>query len=108
MKKQMSMGTTDAYISEVEKNHQCVIEKGISLEETDTNLEEIALEEDEELFFPDRSEASRMNLPYHSIASVNDREIKLTSGQRIRIEIGDLAQQTVCLDYWWYYSYLLW
>ena len=92
----MSMGTTDAYISEVEKNHKCVIEKGISLEETDTNFEEIALEEDEELFFPDRSEASRMNLPYHSIASVNDREIKLTSGQRIRIEIGDLAQQTVC------------
>ena len=28
MKKQMSMDTTDLMISDVEKNHECVIEKG--------------------------------------------------------------------------------
>ena len=85
----MSMDTTDAIISDVEKSHKCVIEKGSSLKETDMNIEETSLVEDE-----------RMDLPYRSIDSVNDKEIKLTSGQKITIVVGDLALEKVYLDFW--------
>ena len=92
------MDTTDAIISDVEKNHKCVIT------ETDMIMQEDTLVEDTETFadLDDTNGSSIMNLPYQFISSVNDKEIKLTSGQKITIEVGDLAQQTVYLDSCWY------
>ena len=84
MNKQLSMDTTNAIISDVEKNHKCVIKI----------MEETTLMEDAETF-ADSSGSSTMSLRYQFISSVNDREIKLTSGKRITVEVGDLAQQTV-------------
>ena len=75
MKKQMSMDTTDAIISDVEKNYECVIEKHVHDEKR-----------------------HKINLPDNSVSSVNDNEVKLTSGPRITVVVGDLAQQTVCLN----------
>ena len=97
MKKQMSMDTTDAIISDIEKYYKCVIEKGASREETDRKTEAPT-------FVADggnaagTSRSSTMNLPYHSMSFVNDKEVKLASGQKITIVVGDLAQQTVYLD----------
>ena len=98
MKKQMSMDTTDAIISDVEKNHKCVIQKGVPSEETEKKTEAEA-----PTFVADggsvagTSGASTMNLPYQSMSFVNDKEVKLASGQRITIVVGDLAQETVYL-----------
>ena len=97
MKKQMSLNATNAIISEVEKNHKCVIQKGIPPDETEKKSEAPT-------FVADGGSAagtigaSTMNLPYHSMSFVNDKEVKLASGQRITIVVGDLAQQTVCWD----------
>ena len=97
MKKQMSMDTTDLMISDVEKNYKCVIQKGVPSEETEKKTEAPT-------FVADGGSAagtsgpSTMNLPYHSMSFVNDKEVKLASGQRITIVVGDLAQETVYLD----------
>ena len=80
MKKQMSMDTTDLMISDVEKSHECVIEKGCPR------------------LVAGASRTSIMNLPYHSMSFVDDNEVKLASGQRITIVVGDMAQQTVYLN----------
>ena len=104
MKKQMSMDTTDSIISEVEKNHKCIIQKGIRPEETEKK------ETATPTFVADGGSAagtsgsSTMNLPYQSMFFVNDKEVKLTSGQRITIVAGDLAQQTVCWGQYTVYS----
>ena len=97
MKKQMSMDTTDAIISDIEKNHKCVIEKVAFREETDKKTETPAFGANGGNV-AGTSGTSTMNLPYHSISFVNDKEVKLVSGQRITIVVGDLAQQTVYLD----------
>ena len=89
MKKQMSMDTTDAIT--VEKNHRCVI----SLEKN--VIEETTFVQDKERFVADTSGSSGMNLPYRFMAFVNDKEVNLTSGQRITVVVGDLALQTVHL-----------
>ena len=104
MKKQMSMDTTDSIISEVEKNHKCIIQKGIRPEETEKK------ETATPTFVADvgsaagNSGSSTMNLPYQSMSFVNDKEIKLASGQKITIVVGDLAQQTVCWGQYTVYS----
>ena len=94
MKKQMSMDTTDAVISEVEKNHKCVIQKNFSSEETEKKTEATTFVADGGSV-AGTSTTSTMNLPYRSMSFVNDKEVKLISGQRITIVVGDLAQQTV-------------
>ena len=97
------MDSTDSIISEVEKNHKCIIQKGIRPEETEKKTATPT-------FVADRGSAdgtsgsSTMNLPYHSMFFVNDKEIKLASGQRITIVVGDLAQQTVCWGQYTVYS----
>ena len=97
MKKQMKMDATDAIISEVEKNHKCIIQKGIP-EPEETEKKETAAP----TFVADAGSAagtsgsSTMNLPYQSMSFVNDKEVKMASGQKITIVVGDLSQQTVC------------
>ena len=89
----MSMDTTDAIISDVEKNHKCVIEKGFP----DGKRQKKTKKTTSAGAVAGTSGASTMNLPYHSMSFVNDKEVKLVSGQRITIVVGDLAQQTVYL-----------
>ena len=96
MKKHMSMDTTDAIISDVEKNHKCVIQKGIPSEKTEKKTEIPLMANRGSV--AGISGACTMNLPYHSMSFVSEKEVKLASGQRITIVVGDLAQQTVCLD----------
>ena len=93
----MSMDTTDTIISEVEKNHKCVIEKGTPAVEASAILEETTSAGDEKKP-TNTSGASTMNLPYHSMSFLNGNEVKLASGQRITLVVGNLAQQTVYLD----------
>ena len=93
----MSMDTTDAIISDVEKNHKCVIQKGIPSEKTEKKTEAPTLMADGGSV-AGTSRACTMNLPYHSMSFVSEKEVKLASGQRITIVVGDLAQQTVYLD----------
>ena len=93
----MSMDTTDAIISEVEKNHTCVIQKGVPSEKTEKEAKVPTLGAVGRNAVG-TSPASTMNLPYYSMAFVNDKEVKLASGQRITIVIGDLAQQRVYLN----------
>ena len=88
------MDTTDSIISEVEKNQKCVIKKIIPSEKT---KKPPTLVEDGGNA-AGTSGTSTMNLPYHSMSFVNDKQVKLASGQRITIVVGDLAQQTVYLD----------
>jgi hypothetical protein len=83
MKKQM----IDAFISEIEKNHKCVVEKDIQTEETHGKTK-------------GNRGTSTMNLPFYSMSLVNDKEVKLASGRRITVVVGDLAQQKVYLGYW--------
>ena len=97
MKKQMGMDTTDAIISDMEKNYKCVIEKVAFREETDKKTEAPAFVANGGNV-AGASGGSTMNLPYHSISFVSEKEVKLVSGQRITIVVGDLAQQTVYLD----------
>jgi hypothetical protein len=87
MKKQMSMAATNVIISQIEKNHKCVIGKDIQPEETHEKTK-------------GDGGASTMNLPYHSMSFVNDKEVELASRHRITIVVGDLAQQKVYLKYW--------
>ena len=89
----MSMDTTDSIISEVEKNQKCVIEKNIPPEKTKKPPTLVADGENAS----GTNGAFTMNLPYHSMSFVNGK-VKLGSGQRIAIVVGDLAQQTVYLD----------
>ena len=95
MKKQMKMDTTDAIISDVEKNHRCVIEKDVpgrrrhKKRRRATSAKAVA---------GNNGSSTTMNLPYQSMSFVNDQEVKLASGQKITIVIGDLARQTVYLD----------
>ena len=93
----MSMDTTDVIISDVEKNHKCVIQKGIPSEKTKKKTEIPTLMADGGSV-AGTSGACTMNLPYHSMSFVSEKEVKLASGQRITIVVGDLAQQTVYLD----------
>ena len=86
MKKQM--GATNVIISEIERSHKCVIESNTQPEETDGTTK------------GDGGASSTMNLPYDSMSLVNDKEVKLASGHRITIVVGDLAQQKVYLGYW--------
>ena len=94
MNKQLSMDTTNAIISDVEKNHKCVIKK------TDMVMEETTLEEDAETFADSSGSSTMSGRTYQFISSVNDREIKLTSAKRVTTEVGDLAQQKVYLNSW--------
>ena len=94
MKKQMSMDTTDAILSEVEKNHICVIQKGVPSEKTEKEAKVPTLTAVGRNA-PGTSPASTMNLPYYSMSFVNDKEVKLASGQKITIVVGDLSQQWV-------------
>ena len=98
MKRQMSMDTTDVIISDVEKNHKCIIQKGISPEQTKKKIEATTFVADGGSV-AGTSTTSTMNLPYHSMSYVNDKEVKLDSGQRITIVVGDLTRQTVYLQW---------
>ena len=91
------MDTTDSIISEVEKNYKCVIQKGVPSEKTEKEAEVPTLAAVGGNA-PGTSPASTMNLPYHSMFFVNDKEVQLASGQGITIVIGDLAQQRVYLN----------
>ncbi len=120
MKKQMLIETTDAVISEIEKKHNCVIEKNIQPEKGGEKAEEAIVVADGGIAsgasgriisgvsggMPSpASGASTMNLPYHCMSFVNDKEVKMASGHKITIVIGDLAQQQVYFSYRWYSSY---
>ena len=98
MKRQMSMDTTDVIISDVEKNHKCIIQKGIYPEQTKKKIEATTFVADGGSV-AETSTTSTMNLPYHSMSYVNDKEVKLDSGQRITIVVGDLTRQTVYLQW---------
>ena len=93
----MSMDTTDAIISDVEKNHKCVIQKRISSEKTEKKTEIPTLMAIGGSVAR-TSEACTMNLPYHSMSFISEKEVRLASGRRITVVVGDLAQQTVYLD----------
>ena len=85
------MPSTDAIISEVEKKHKCVIEKNLSSQKVPTFVADGGST-------AGMNVASAINLPYHSMFFVNDKEAELASGQRITIVVGDLAQQRVYLN----------
>ncbi|XP_046856440.1 uncharacterized protein LOC124449537 isoform X2 [Xenia sp. Carnegie-2017] len=90
MKKQMSLDATNAIISGIEKNHNCVIEK-IMAHDLDEAKDDFAVAEDDHK--PDGKSA--MNLPFDSMSYVNDKVVKMTSGQRITIAVGDIAKEKV-------------
>ena len=97
------MEATNAVISEIEKNHRCVVEKDIRPEETHEKTEESAGEATAVAdggIATGTSDPSTMNLPYHSMSFVNDKEVKMASGQKITIVVGDLAKQTVQFSFW--------
>ena len=96
MKKQISSETTDAIISKVEKNYRCVIERESQPEEADEKPREASVVADGKVAGADGG--TTMKLPYHSMSFVNDKEVKMASGQRITIVLGDLAQQKVSLN----------
>ena len=77
MKRQFNM--EKASISEIEKNHSCVIKTDILVASTSGGT-------------------STMNLPYHSTTVINDNEVKMASGHKIAIVTGNLAQQKVYLE----------
>ena len=93
----MSMDTTDAIISDVEKNHKCVIQKGIASEKTKKETEIPTFMADGGSV-AETSGACTMNLPYHSMPFISEKEVRLASGRRITVVVGDLAQQAVCLN----------
>ena len=80
MKKQMSLEATNATISEIEKKHKCLIKREFrpSVEVHRESSELAAAVADEWI-----------------AVTVRDKEVKMASGQRITIVIGDLAQQKV-------------
>jgi hypothetical protein len=81
MKKQMSMEATNAIISEIEKKHKCLIKREFrpSVEVHRESRELTAAVPDEWI-------------------AVRDKEVKMPSGQRVTIVVGDLAQQKVYLS----------
>ena len=102
MRKQMTMEATNVIISDIEKKHNCVIEKDIQPEKSDEKTEEATVVADGGIAsgasggMPSRaSGASTMNLPYHCMSFINDTEVRMASGHNITIVIGDLAQQKV-------------
>ena len=102
MRKQMKMKATKVIISDIERKHNCVIEKDIQLEKSDETIEEATVVADGEIAsgvsggMPSpASGASTMNLPYHCMSFINDTEVRMASGHNITIVIGDLAQQKV-------------
>jgi hypothetical protein len=100
MKKQMSMEATTAIISKIEKSHKCVIEKDTQPEETREEAKYVTVVADGGTT-AGASGPSTMNLPYHSMSFVNDKEVKMASGQRITIVVGDLAhQKRVYFGFW--------
>ena len=106
MKKQMLIDTTDAVISEIEKKLNCVIEKNIQPKKGDGKTEEATVVADGGIasrasggITLGASGASAMNLPYHSMSFLNDKVVKMASGHKITIVIGDLAQQKVYFSY---------
>ncbi|CAB4021318.1 poly [ADP-ribose] polymerase 14-like, partial [Paramuricea clavata] len=82
MKKQISMEAMNVIISHIENIYKCVIEKDIQPEETHEKTK-------------GDGGASTMNLPYNSMSFISDKDVKLVLGHRIRIIVGDLAQQKV-------------
>ena len=74
MEKLMNTGGTKSYISDLEKKHKCVIERQTS---ADTNG------------------LSTINHPYSTMSFANDKEIKMATGHKISIFVGDIAQQKV-------------
>ena len=96
VRKQMTMEATNDIISGIEKNHRCVIEKDIRPDETP----EMTKEADAEITggadgAAGTSGTSTMNLPFNSMSFVNDKEVKMASGAKIMIVVGDLAHQQV-------------
>lgn len=76
----MAMDATSAILSDIERKHKCVIKRDIP-----------PAEEMEE---PSRTLPIKQ--PCNPMSSVvSDREVKLASGQRITVVVGDLAQQKV-------------
>ncbi len=94
MRKQMTMEATNVIISDIEKKHNCVIEKDIQPEKSDEKIEEATAAADGGIA-SGASGASTMNLPYHSMSFINDKEVRIASGHKITIVIGDLAQEKV-------------
>ena len=76
MKRPFDAETMKAIIFEIEKKHKCVIKTDILVASTS-------------------GVTSTMNLPYHSMTVVNDKEIMMASGHKIAIVIGNLALQKV-------------
>ena len=106
MKKQINMDATGAVISEIEKKHHCVIERDNNDpvkvgEKTEEDAEESRVETtgEEATVIVDgaagNSGTSTMNLPHNSMSFVNDKEVKMASGHKISIVVGDLAHQQV-------------
>jgi hypothetical protein len=102
MKKQMNMDTTNAVISDIEKKHCCVIERGDTDAEKASEKTEEAPEETVEAETAVMADGGAgttgtlsMNLPYHSMSFINDKEVKMASGHKITVVVGDLAQQKV-------------
>ena len=102
MKKQINMDGTSGFISEIEKNHHCVVERDNNdsekvVEKTEKDAEESRVEEATATAdgAAGTSGTSTMNLPYNSMSFVNDKEVKMASGHKITIVVGDLAHQQV-------------
>ena len=104
MKKTVNMDQTNAVISEIEKNHRCVIERDNDREKVVEKSEEDAEEAVEKTVeeatvtadgAAGSSATSTMNLPYDSMSFVHDKEVKMASGHKISIVVGDLAHQQV-------------
>ena len=95
MKKELSIDTTTAIISDIEKNHRCVIQRETRPEATHAEKTEEATVVADGGTTTGASGPSTMNLPYHSMSFVNDKEVKMASGQRITIVVGDLAHEKV-------------
>jgi hypothetical protein len=96
MRKQLNMEETNGIISGIEKKHCCVIEKEIQPGDTIDVAEE---DTTEATVVADGSAGTSatptMNLPYHSMSFINDKEVRMASGVKITIVVGDLAQEQV-------------
>ena len=96
------MEATKVIISEIEKTHNCVIVNNMQPEKMSEKTKDptgcaTAVADGGTTVGP--SGKSTMNLNYNSIFSVNDKEVKMISGHRITIVVGDLAHQQVYLEY---------
>ena len=89
MKRQINTKTTDVIVSSIEKDYRCIIERESQQKEADRK----PLVADWKV--AGAGGGTTMNLPCHSMSFVNDKEVKMASGQRISIVVGDLAQQKV-------------